>query len=109
MLDTILGALLPMVVTFLLGFAAAWRHDFEPKDASILNRMVLRCAVFDRCFGFVNGEGNFVTPRIFDQLTGLMVTIDEKRIYESAAKGSTCRYRRAAASNPELVVVPRSR
>jgi hypothetical protein len=27
MLNTILGALLPMVVTFLLGFIAAWRHD----------------------------------------------------------------------------------
>jgi hypothetical protein len=107
MLDTILGALLPMVVAFLLGFVAARRHDFEPKDASILNRMV-RYAVFDRCFGFVNGEGNFMTPRIFDQLTGLMVTIDENRIYEPASKGSTCRYRRAAASNPELVM-PRSR
>src|SRR5271170_3531844 len=41
MLDIILSALLPMVVTFLLGFVAAWRHDFGSKDASILNRMVL--------------------------------------------------------------------
>src|SRR3984893_15757087 len=45
MLDTILVALLPMVVTFLLGFVAAWRRDFGPKDAAILNRMVLRYAV----------------------------------------------------------------
>ena len=45
MLDTILGALLPMVVTFLLGFMAAWRHDFGSKDASTLNRMVLLYAV----------------------------------------------------------------
>jgi predicted permease len=45
MLDTILSALLPMVVTFLLGFVAAWRHDFGSKDASTLNRMVLRYAV----------------------------------------------------------------
>ena len=45
MLNTILGALLPMVVTFLLGFMAAWRHDLGPKDASILNRMVLLYAV----------------------------------------------------------------
>ena len=45
MLDTILGALLPMVVTFLLGYMAAWRHDFGSKDASTLNRMVLRYAV----------------------------------------------------------------
>src|SRR5580698_7139087 len=45
MLNTILGALLPMVFTFLLGFIAAWRHDLGPKDASILNRMVLLYAV----------------------------------------------------------------
>src|ERR1700733_9363901 len=43
--DTILGALLPMVVTFLLGFVAAWRHDFGSKDAPTLNRMVLLYAV----------------------------------------------------------------
>jgi hypothetical protein len=34
-----------MVVTLLLGFVAAWRRDFGPKDASILNRMVLVYAV----------------------------------------------------------------
>jgi hypothetical protein len=45
MLDTILSALLPMIVTFLLGFVAAWRHDFGSKDASTLNRMVLLYAV----------------------------------------------------------------
>jgi len=45
MLDIILSALLPMVVTFLLGFVAAWRHDFGSKDASTLNRMVLLYAV----------------------------------------------------------------
>jgi len=45
MLDIILSALLPMVVTFLLGFVAAWRHDFGSKDAPTLNRMVLGYAV----------------------------------------------------------------
>ena len=45
MLNTIVGALLPMVITFLLGFVAAWRHDFGSKDASTLNRMVLLYAV----------------------------------------------------------------
>jgi malonate transporter and related proteins len=45
MLNTILGALLPMVVTFLLGFVASWRHDLGRNDASILNRMVLLYAV----------------------------------------------------------------
>jgi len=34
-----------MVVTVLLGFLAAWHHDFASKDAPILNRMVLVCAV----------------------------------------------------------------
>jgi hypothetical protein len=34
-----------MVVTFLLGFLAAWRHDFGSGDASTLNRMVLLYAV----------------------------------------------------------------
>ena len=45
MLNTVLGALLPMVVTFLLGFVAAWHHDLGRNDASILNRMVLLYAV----------------------------------------------------------------
>jgi malonate transporter len=45
MLNTILGALLPMIVTFLLGYVAAWRHDFGSKDAPTLNRMVLLYAV----------------------------------------------------------------
>jgi malonate transporter and related proteins len=34
-----------MVVTFVLGFVAAWRHDFGSRDASVLNRMVLQYAV----------------------------------------------------------------
>jgi malonate transporter len=45
MLNTVLGAVLPMIVTVLLGFVAAWYHDFGPKDAPILNRMVLGYAV----------------------------------------------------------------
>lgn len=45
MLNTILGALLPVVVTILLGFVAAWHHDFGAKEASTLNDMVLLYAV----------------------------------------------------------------
>src|ERR1700757_3539630 len=45
MLSTVLGALLPIVVTMLLGFIAAWHHDFNEKQASTLNRMVLLYAV----------------------------------------------------------------
>ena len=58
MLDTVLGALLPVVVTFVLGFVAAWRRDFGPKDASILNRMVLVYAVPLALFA-----GTVTTPR----------------------------------------------
>ena len=43
--ETVLTALAPVVVTLLLGFVAAWHHDFAAKDASILNRMVLLYAV----------------------------------------------------------------
>lgn len=41
MLDTIVAALLPIVITLMLGFAAGWHHDFDAKQASVLNRMVM--------------------------------------------------------------------
>ena len=47
-----------MVVTFLLGFVAAFRGDFGPKDAAILNRMVLLYAVPLMLFA-----GTVSTPR----------------------------------------------
>jgi malonate transporter len=43
--ETVLTALAPVVVTLLLGFAAAWHQDFGAKDAAVLNRMVLLYAV----------------------------------------------------------------
>jgi malonate transporter and related proteins len=45
MTSAIIGALLPIVVTLLLGFAAGWHHDFDVKQASILNRMVMLYAL----------------------------------------------------------------
>ena len=45
MLHTVLGAVLPIVVTMLLGFVAAWHHDFDAKQASTLNKMVLLYAI----------------------------------------------------------------
>ena len=45
MVETVLTALAPVVVTLLLGFVAAWHHDFAAKDAAVLNRMVLLYAV----------------------------------------------------------------
>ncbi|QDD97026.1 AEC family transporter [Roseomonas mucosa] len=45
MLDTIIAALLPIVITLMLGFAAGWHHDFDAKQASVLNRMVMLYAL----------------------------------------------------------------
>jgi malonate transporter and related proteins len=45
MIETIIGALLPVVVTLLLGFVAGWRHDFDGKQATTLNRMVMLYAL----------------------------------------------------------------
>ena len=42
---TIAGALLPIVITLLLGFVGAWQGDFKREDASILNRLVLTYAL----------------------------------------------------------------
>lgn len=41
MLHTIISALLPIVVVFLLGYRAGWHHDFGSEQAAILNRMVM--------------------------------------------------------------------
>lgn len=45
MIETIIGALLPIVVTLILGFVAGWHHDFDGKQATILNRMVMLYAL----------------------------------------------------------------
>ncbi len=45
MLQTIVGALLPVVLTLVLGVVAGWRHDEDSKAAGALNRMVLRYAL----------------------------------------------------------------
>src|SRR5262245_26315907 len=45
MLDIIAAALLPAIATVLLGYVAARRHDLNPKDAQVLNRMVLTYAL----------------------------------------------------------------
>jgi predicted permease len=45
LVETVLTALAPVVVTLMLGFVAASHHDFAAKDAAVLNRMVLLYAV----------------------------------------------------------------
>lgn len=45
MFETILGALLPAIVTILLGYFAARHHDFQQKEVPTLNRMVMGYAL----------------------------------------------------------------
>ncbi|MCE2563436.1 AEC family transporter [Komagataeibacter sp. FNDCF1] len=41
MLSTIVAAMLPLVVIFVLGYGAGWRRDFNGEQVAILNRMVM--------------------------------------------------------------------
>ncbi len=45
MLETLVDALLPCVVTISLGFAAGWHKDFTAEQSLILNRMVMLYAL----------------------------------------------------------------
>ncbi|WP_029686048.1 AEC family transporter [Tatumella saanichensis] len=45
MLDLIIPALLPIVITLLLGFIAGWHHDFDASQGAVLNRMVMLYAL----------------------------------------------------------------
>jgi malonate transporter and related proteins len=45
MFEKILGALLPAVITILLGYFAARHHDFQQKEVPTLNRMVFSYAL----------------------------------------------------------------
>ena len=40
-MGTVIGAVLPIIRTLTLGFAAGWHHDFRQEQASVLNRMAL--------------------------------------------------------------------
>jgi len=45
MLETLIAALLPIVITLILGFFAGWHHDFSSDQGAILNRMVMLYAL----------------------------------------------------------------
>lgn len=45
MIDVLIGALIPIIITLLLGFFAGWHNDFDAKQASTLNRMVMLYAM----------------------------------------------------------------
>lgn len=63
MLSTIFNAMLPVVVTLMLGVVAAWHHDFDENQAGVLNRMVMAYAL-----PLVLVAGIVATPRA--QLAG---------------------------------------
>ncbi len=58
MASTIFNALLPAVLTLLLGVFAGWQHDFDEPEASTFNRLVLRYAL-----PLVLFTGILATPR----------------------------------------------
>jgi malonate transporter and related proteins len=41
LIGTVIGGLLPIILTLALGFFAGWHHDLEPEQASVLNRIAL--------------------------------------------------------------------
>src|ERR1700677_3494866 len=45
MLNTVLGALLPITVILLMGFFSGWHKDFDGAQAAILNRVVMLYAL----------------------------------------------------------------
>lgn len=45
MLGQILSALLPAIITIMLGYFAAWHHDFSKSEVPTLNRMVMTYAL----------------------------------------------------------------
>lgn len=63
MISTILNAMLPIVVTLVLGMVAAWHQDFDADGARVLNRMVMIYAL-----PLVLFTGILSTPR--SQLVG---------------------------------------
>ena len=45
MIETIIGALLPIIITLMLGLLAGWHKDFTADQAAVLNRMVMLYAL----------------------------------------------------------------
>ncbi len=58
MAEILVDALLPIVVTLLLGFFAGWHHDFTEENSAVLNRMVMLYALPMSLFSGLMG-----TPR----------------------------------------------
>lgn len=57
MLGQILSALLPAIITIMLGYFAAWHHDFSQDEVPTLNRMVMTYALPLALFVGVFGAG----------------------------------------------------
>lgn len=57
-MSTIINALLPVFITLLIGYLAAWHHDADGKSAGILNKMVMTFTLPLSLFA-----GTVTTPR----------------------------------------------
>jgi len=56
-ISTIVAALLPIVVTLMLGFVAGWHQDFDGRQAAIFNRMVMLYALPLNLFAGMKAHG----------------------------------------------------
>ena len=73
----IVDALLPVFVTILLGYFAAWHHDVDSRAASILNRMVMTYTLplnsFAGAVTASRGEGVSNLPLVGALLAGMAI------------------------------------
>ena len=87
-MGTIIGALLPVVVTLVLGFFAAWHHDFGAAQASVLNRMVMLYALPMSLFaGMVTTRRAELTSDL-----GLVAAIAGSMLAAQLVTTLTCRF-----------------
>lgn len=70
MLEVIISALLPIIITLMMGFFAGWRSEFTANQASVFNKMVLRYALPMALF-----SGILSTPKIQILSSGLATVI----------------------------------
>lgn len=71
MTETIIAALLPIVVTLLLGFFAGWHRDFDASQGATLNRMIMLYALPLTLFAGIMGISRDVLLR--DWVMGVLL------------------------------------
>src|SRR5450755_4870958 len=100
---TVVNALLPVVLTLLLGYVAGWHHDADTSVAAVLNRIVLTYALPLALFtGTVaNSRAQLLgdLPLAVALLVGLVVA-DGAAVMPQAGTSGNFAYARQHASRP---------